>query len=216
MTSTRIAVLLLLACACNRGSEAVEQSSAPAPAAAPAPVDPHAMPPGHPDVKAAPAPSGPASAAGLTWEHATPLVRRAPKSSMRVAEYGLEGDAVSELSVFYFGPDQGGSVDANVTRWLGQLEQPDGSDTSAKAKRSTREVAGVAVTEVEATGAYSGGMAMPGSPAPQPIAEAILLGAIAQGPSGPVFFKLVAPAGRADAARASFAQLIGSIRKTGG
>ena len=37
--------------------------------------------------KGGPAPTEPARAGGLTWEAAAPFERRAPKSSMRVAEY---------------------------------------------------------------------------------------------------------------------------------
>jgi hypothetical protein len=132
---------------------------------------------------------------------------------MRVAEYGVEGDALAELTVFYFGPDQGGSVDANVDRWLGQLQQADGSDTKQKAKRTTRELSGIAITQIEATGNFSGGMAMPGAPTPAPIADAMLLGAIAVGPQGPVFFKLVGPAQTVERARASFDQMVSSLHK---
>jgi len=160
-----------------------------------------------------PPPTALRSAGGLRWQHAAPLVRRAPKSSMRAAEYGVEGDPQAELTVFYFGPDQGGSVDANVARWLGQLTQGDGSATADKAKRSSREVGGTAVTLVEATGQYAGGMTMPGAPAAEPITDAMLLGAIASGPQGPVFFKLVGPRASVEAARAAFDAMIGSLAR---
>lgn len=201
------AQLVLVACG---------DSPASSPATAPA-VPPSPSPPSHPPTAAAPAataaPSGPANAGGLRWQHIEPLVRRAPKSSMRAAEYGVGEDAQAELTVFYFGPDQGGSVDANVTRWLGQLTQADGSDTADKAKRSARDVGGIAVTLVETTGQYAGGMGMPGAPAAAPIADAMLLGAIASGPEGPVFFKLVGPRASVEAARAAFDALIGSLAR---
>lgn len=152
-------------------------------------------------------------AGGLRWEHQAPLVRRAPKSSMRAAEYGLADDAQAELTVFYFGPDQGGTVDANVTRWLGQLTQSDGKDTASLAKREKREVAGVNVTVVEARGRFSGGMAMPGAPPGAEIPDALLLGAIAEGPEGPVFFKLVGPRAAVESARGAFDALIGSLKR---
>lgn len=130
---------------------------------------------------------------------------------MRAAEYGVQGDAQSELSVFYFGPGQGGAVDANVTRWLGQMKQADGSDTAAQAKRDETKVNGIEVATVEAHGTYSGGMAMPGMPQSEPIANAIMLGAIATGPQGPVFFKLVGPAEAVERARAAFTAMISSL-----
>jgi hypothetical protein len=124
---------------------------------------------------------------------------------MRAAEYGLENEPRAELSVFYFGADQGGTVEANVQRWLGQLAQPDGSDSAGKAKREELRVRGMAVTLIEVTGNYSGGMGAPG------LTDARLLGAIASGPKGPVFFKLVGPAPALEAARPSFRALLESL-----
>jgi hypothetical protein len=177
-------------------SDAPAQPTPSRPAPAPAP---------------AAAPSSAPNAGGLTWSEAAPLVRRTPKSSMRAAEYGVSGDEHAELSVFYFGPDQGGSVESNVSRWLGQITQPDGSDSASKAKRSTRDVGGISVALVEVAGNYSGGMAMPGAPAPAPQPDALLLGAIATGPNGPVFFKLVGPRDAVERSRAAFDQMIASL-----
>jgi hypothetical protein len=130
---------------------------------------------------------------------------------MRAAQYGVEGDDKAELSVFYFGADQGGSVDANITRWLGQLTQPDGSDTMKKAKRGERKVGSLTVSLVEAQGGFAGGMTMPGAPPPTPISDALLLGAIAEGPQGSVFFKLVGPRETVERARTAFDAMIGSL-----
>jgi hypothetical protein len=130
---------------------------------------------------------------------------------MRAAEFGIEGDAQSELAVFYFGADQGGSVEANMTRWLGQFKQADGSD--AVAKRGERTVNDITVATIETTGNYGGGMAAPGAPPPAAITEAALLGAIAKGPEGSVFFKLVGPRASLESARPAFDQLLESLRK---
>jgi hypothetical protein len=158
------------------------------------------------------APSGPAKAGGLTWEAPAPFVRRAPKSSMRVAEYGLASEPQAELGVFYFGPDQGGSVEANMTRWVGQFTQADGSET--KPIRTERKVQGVEVSLIEARGVYSGGMAMPGAPAAAAVPDALLLGAIAKGPLGAVFFKFVGPRAALEGARGAFDGLIASLRNS--
>jgi hypothetical protein len=152
-------------------------------------------------------------AGGLTWEAPAPLVRQAPKSSMRAAQYTVEGDDRAELAVFYFGNGQGGGVEQNVTRWLGQFKQADGSDTAAKAKRSEKKVGDVSVALVEATGTYGGGMAMPGTPQAETIQDAALLAAIAQGPEGSLFFKLVGPREAVERARPAFDALIMSIKK---
>jgi len=198
---------LVLVSACNKPATdaagasptvvvAVPKIGAVEPAAAPAAAAPQ-------DVKP--------SAGGLSWQANKPLLARTPKSSMRAAEYGVEGDSQAELSVFYFGPGQGGDIDANITRWLGQITQPDGSDTAQKQKRSEATSSGIAVTIVEAQGIYAGGMGMPGAHAAEPITDAILLGAIASGPQGPVFFKLVGPGAAIERARPAFKALIDSL-----
>lgn len=211
MNTARLLILVSLV-ACQ--SKAAPASEAPA---QPAPAQPAPAANAHPEPSAAAAPPSAApKAGGLTWSETAPLVRRAPKSSMRAAEYGVSGDDRAELSVFYFGPDQGGSIDSNVSRWLGQISQPDGSDSASKAKRSTRDVAGITVALVEVAGNYSGGMAMPGAPAPAPQADALLLGAIANGPQGPVFFKLVGAREVVEKARAAFDQMIGTLHPSGG
>lgn len=201
---------LVLVSACNK--PATEAASASptvvveVPKAAAATVEPAPAP-----AAAAPEDAKP-SAGGLHWEANKPLLARTPKSSMRAAEYAVEGDSQAELSVFYFGPGQGGEVDANITRWLGQITQADGSDTAQKQKRSQTTSSGIAVTIVEAQGTYAGGMGMPGAHASEPISDAILLGAIASGPQGPVFFKLVGPGAAIERARPAFKALIESLR----
>lgn len=50
-----------------------------------------------------------------------------PPRQMRVATYmvpAASGDAEGgECAVFYFGNDQGGSIDANIERWVAQFEE---------------------------------------------------------------------------------------------
>lgn len=202
MTPLRIVCLALLI-GCQDRSAPAEAPAAPAAPLAPAA---QALSPSEAQGAAA-APS----AGGLRWQHGAPFEPRAPKSSMRAAEYGVGGDPRAELAVFHFGPDQGGSVEANVSRWIGQFAQPDGSDSASRAKRDKREVAGVPVTLLEVAGNYSGGMAMPGAPQPEAMPDAMMLAAIAEGPSGPVFFKLVGPRATVERVRGDFDRLVGSI-----
>src|SRR5437879_7473373 len=58
-------------------------------------------------------------------------VTEKPSSSMRVAQYKLakaEGDPEdASLALYYFGATQGGTSQANIDRWIGQMQQPDGS-----------------------------------------------------------------------------------------
>jgi hypothetical protein len=152
-----------------------------------------------------------ASAGGLSWRAPRPLISRPPKSPMRAAEYGVEGDDASELVVSYFGADQGGPIEANITRWITQFSAPDGS--AIQPQRSERTVRGNRISLVEVRGTYSGGMAMPGAPPKAAQTNAVLLGAIVTGPSGTVFFKLVGPRAGVDLARPAFDALLESLSK---
>jgi hypothetical protein len=169
-----------------------------------------AEPAAAPQPSSAPAATPAVGAGGLTWTAPTPFVSRTPKSSMRAAEYAVQGDDSAELAVFYFGADQGGPVEANISRWVAQFTQPDGTET--KPKRSERSVRGNAVALVEAHGTYSGGMAMPGMPPKAAQTDATLLGAIAKGPVGSVFFKLVGPSASVERARPAFDALVESLQ----
>src|SRR2546426_12843674 len=74
-------------------------------------------------------------------------VSESPSSKVRVAQYKLpraEGDAEdASLVVYYFGPTQGGSVDANIDRWISQMEQPRSGSSKEKAKTQTLTVNGL-------------------------------------------------------------------------
>ena len=76
-------------------------------------------------------------------------VKEQTTSSMRVAQYKLpktEGDPEDALLVLYFfGATQGGAVQANIDRWISQMQQPDGSDSKSKAKTDTLTVNGLKV-----------------------------------------------------------------------
>ena len=65
----------------------------------------------------------------LRYETPTEWTESPSRSPMRVTQFILPrvpGDPEdAELVVFYFG-GAGGSVDANLQRWIGQMEQPDG------------------------------------------------------------------------------------------
>ena len=135
-------------------------------------------------------------------------VAQQPSSSMRVAQYGLPGPAgEATLGIFFFGPGQGGSVEANIERWYGQFEQEDGQP--AQGRRWTRQVGDIEIAGVDISGTFSGGMGM-GSAEPQ--AGYRMLGAIAVHRSGTVFFKMTGPAQTVEQWAASFDEFIGSLQ----
>jgi hypothetical protein len=61
-----------------------------------------------------------------------------PSSAMRAAQYKLpkaEGDREdASLVLYYFGATQGGSAQANIDRWISQIQQADGSSSKDKPK----------------------------------------------------------------------------------
>jgi hypothetical protein len=140
-------------------------------------------------------------------------IEQTPSSAMRKAQYALpkaEGDSEDgELTVFYFGLGQGGSVEANIDRWIGQISQPDSSSSKDKAKIVKKEVLGLPVTQVDVSGTYSAGMMSPGPPRP----GYRLMGAVVETPEGPWFFKLVGPQKTIAKWAPSFDFFVGSFRK---
>jgi len=136
-----------------------------------------------------------------------------PSSSMRKAQYALPkvaGDGEDgELAVFYFGLGQGGSVEANIERWIGQISQPDGSSSKDKEKTSKKEIGGMPVTLVDVSGTYSAGM-MSNAPPRQGYR---MLAAVAETTEGPWFFKLTGPEKTIAKWSSSFDQFIGSFKQ---
>ncbi|MBV8208105.1 MAG: hypothetical protein JO041_15075 [Acidobacteria bacterium] len=133
-----------------------------------------------------------------------------PSSSMRVAQYRLpkaEGDAEdASLVVYYFGASQGGSAQANIDRWISQIQQPDGSASKDKAKTANTTVNGLKVSTVDVSGTYTAEMA-PGSGTFHKDPDYRLRAAIVETPKGNYYVKLVGPAGtiaRWDQAYADF------------
>jgi hypothetical protein len=118
-------------------------------------------------------------------------------SAMRVAQYKLpkaDGDKEdASLVVYYFGANQGGSPQANIDRWIGQIQQPDGSDSKSKAKTDSLTVNGLKVTTVDVTGTYNAEMA-PGSGTFHNDENYRLRAAVIETPKGNYFVKLAGPA----------------------
>jgi len=88
-----------------------------------------------------------------------------PSSSMRLAQAVIPGDAgEGQLTVFYFGPGGGGGVDANIDRWIGQMEIAPGSQPT----RETFDVGNFRVTWVDVEGTIKPSTMGVGPTEPQP------------------------------------------------
>jgi hypothetical protein len=123
-------------------------------------------------------------------------VAEQPTSSMRAAQYRLpkaEGDPEdASLIVFYFGPGQGGSVQANLERWMGQMEQPDGRPSSERAKTENMTLNGMNVTLLDVSGRFTAEMT-PGEGARHDKPDYRMRAAVIETSKGPYFVKLVGP-----------------------
>lgn len=78
-----------------------------------------------------------------------------PKSNIIEYEFtapadALEGDEKARITIM----GAGGSVDANIERWYGQVEQPDGKATKEKAKTEKFTVDGLTVHWVDIPGSF--------------------------------------------------------------
>ena len=188
MRSLPSLLTIALLTACTTAAE--PRPAPPAPASAPAVPVERAAPAATPAAPS-PAPSGePRFVAQEGW------VTEAPTSSMRKAQFrlsGAEGAADASLVVYHFGASGGGGVEANLARWAGQFEQPDGSDSREAMKSSTRTLKGVPMTEADLAGTYVAETA-PGSGVRVREEGWRMLAAILETGAGAHYVKLVGPA----------------------
>jgi hypothetical protein len=139
-----------------------------------------------------------------TWQ-SVPVNNPMRKATYRITRTAGESDD-AELAIFHFGTGQGGSIDANVERWLKQFSgiEPD------SVKREQRTANGLRQHVIKIDRAnYSAGM--PGGPQQQKI-DWGLLGAIVETSGGNYFFKLTGPAATLKAAEKSFYSLLDSVK----
>ena len=125
-----------------------------------------------------------------------------------------KGDAPGRMTVM----GAGGSIEANIERWIGQFSQPDGSATKDKASTKKLKVAGCDVTLVDIAGTFKdmpGGPFAGGQAVDRP--DHRMLAAIVETPGrGNYFLKFTGPAGtvagEADAFRKMVEGLVASGR----
>jgi len=154
------------------------------------------------------------SVAGLKWTPPSGWKAEEGERPMRAATYTVaptSGDTTNaECVVYFFGAGQGGTIDANLERWKGQIVGPNGKP--AEAKIAKRTVHDLPVTTIDSSGDYTG---MGG---PMAASKAVhnnyrLLGAIIEGPGGNVFLKFTGPAKTIAASQADFEKLVNSFEK---
>jgi hypothetical protein len=149
-------------------------------------------------------------AGGLSWKSPASWPAESSSSAMRLATLRVPaapGDsAPAELAIFFFGKE-GGAVGANVERWFAQFKP---EPASAEPTSRVETINGIRVTRVSAEGTFASGM--PGQPT-TPKGKHALLGAIAEGPEGNVFFKLTGPRKTVRAAAKQFDAMLRTLAR---
>jgi hypothetical protein len=153
------------------------------------------------------------SVAGLKWT-APAGWKSGEARPMRAATYAVapasEDTASAECVVYFFGSGQGGTVQANLDRWKGQLVTADGKPADARIAKRT--IHGLSVTTIDASGNYTG-MGGPMAASKSVQNNYRLLGAIVEGPGGNVFIKFTGPAKTVTSNQSNFEQLLNSFEK---
>jgi hypothetical protein len=137
-----------------------------------------------------------------------------PSSKLRAAQYAIPGPGGdAEIAVFFFGPGQGGNVDQNVRRWIGQFT-PDANTTGPLAGEvGTLESGDLKITLVRTQGTYNPGSMGVGDPTPQP--NAALFGLVVEGgPEGNVFVKVTGPRATMEKQRQALEEFAQTTRKS--
>jgi hypothetical protein len=139
-------------------------------------------------------------------------------SGMRQAEFMLpavgEDTDSATMTVYYFGPEGGGSIESNLQRWVGQMSTPDGGSVAEAAERKEFESDGMKVHVVEVGGTYSSSM-MGGAMSGHSSAHEgyRMCAAVVEGPQGNVFFKLTGPEATAGAMIAKFETMLRTLKQ---
>lgn len=210
-----LAGLALAAVACGGEDPMAEETAAngtggeATPLAAQAPAgQPNGAPVGPLTSRGEPAPTpavppaGAAGAAGrLVWELPEGWTEVPPASPMRMAQATIPGPGgPADLVLFHFGPGGGGGTEANIERWIGQME------TSGEPERGSFSTDSLRVTWVDVPGTLlPSGMGMGPT---EPVPDSRLLGAVVEGPGGPWFFKATGPDETLSAAREEFLAML--------
>jgi hypothetical protein len=137
-----------------------------------------------------------------------------PTSKMRVAQFKLpkaDGDNEdAELVLYYFGSNQGGTAEANIDRWISQIQQADGASSKDKAKTESLTVNGLKITTVDVSGRYTAEMA-PGSGKFYDKPNYRLRAAVIETAKGNYFVKLAGPAKTVGRWEQSFTDYLKSV-----
>lgn len=116
-----------------------------------------------------------------------------------ILEHPVQDGAALKAMFYHFGSGQGGAVEANINRWIGQFEG------KPEVKREEQTIDGIQVVILTATGTYLDGPPMGGTKTPRPDYQ--MLASIIVGKDAPVFIKLTGPKAHTAAIHEAFKKL---------
>jgi hypothetical protein len=136
-----------------------------------------------------------------------------PSNAMRVAEFSIPGPGGdAELVVYRFAGGAGG-VEANVERWKGQFQPPQGKTMDDLTTLKTMDVGDLDVTHVDISGRYVAAV-RPGAPQTVDKPDQRMLAAIVEGSGDPFFLKATGPAKTLDVWAEAFTRMVESAKKS--
>jgi hypothetical protein len=153
----------------------------------------------------------------LTYQSSVPdaWVAETPKSEMRQLQFkvpasGAEGGDGAEFVVYFFGPGQGGTLEANIERWQSQFQGPDGTPVEPTVTRIDTET--IPATLVELRGSYGRSVGM--GPGDDVQTDRMLLAGVIETPQGNLFPQMHGPAELVAAQREGFIAFVKGIQST--
>jgi hypothetical protein len=150
---------------------------------------------------------------GMRSEVPSGWTRDTPSSGMRLLQFGVPaagGGEGAQFVVFYFGPGQGGSLEANVERWTAQFSNPDGSPVTPVIGPVESPMP---ATLVELRGSYARGVGA--GPGAESVPDRMLLAAVVETPAGNLYPQLHGPAELVASQREAFIAFIQGIQAAG-
>jgi hypothetical protein len=146
---------------------------------------------------------------GLKFTAPDEWIQETPSSTMRIAQYRLPSDnpqnGEAELAIFYF-QGQGGSVQTNLDRWIGQFETQN-QDTAHITEIHANNLH---LTVLDISGTYQASMGPVAPTVSKPNYQ--MLAAVAEGSGGPWFLKLTGPKSTVKHWEKSFHLFLGTLQ----
>ncbi len=144
----------------------------------------------------------------FTFKYGKPWIRQQVTSSMRAGQltYDHEDEKLEDvdLVIYFFGQGQGGGIQANLDRWIGQFQG------TPESKIEEKEMGGRKVSFLTARGTFMDSMGGPFSGNKTPKENYMMLAAILPSDQGAVFLKLTGPQASVEAMKAEFEKFAAS------